>query len=140
MSARVIDGRALATGLRVKYAESVAELARDGIVPGLAVIVVGSDSASHLYVRNKIRACDECGVRSFLHSLYTDATEAEVLDLIGKLNVDPSVHGILVQLPLPLQIDVRRVLETIAVDKDVDGFHLYNVGALTVGRSEERRV
>jgi len=68
MSARVIDGRALATGLRVKYAESVAELARDGIVPGLAVIVVGSDSASHLYVRNKIRACDECGVRSFLLS------------------------------------------------------------------------
>lgn len=135
MSARVIDGRALAAGLRVTYAASVAELARDGIVPGLAVIVVGRDPASHLYVRNKIRACDECGVRSFLHALSADATEAEVLDLIGELNADPSVHGILVQLPLAPQIDVRRVLETIAVDKDVDGFHLYNVGALTVGES-----
>jgi methylenetetrahydrofolate dehydrogenase (NADP+)/methenyltetrahydrofolate cyclohydrolase len=135
MSAGVIDGRALAAGLRAMYAVSVAELARGGVVPGLAVVVVGGDPASHLYVRNKIRACDECGVRSYLHALVADASEAQVLELIVRLNADPEVHGILVQLPLPPQIGVRRVLETIDVAKDVDGFHLYNVGALTVGES-----
>jgi methylenetetrahydrofolate dehydrogenase (NADP+) / methenyltetrahydrofolate cyclohydrolase len=135
MSARVIDGRALAAGLRAMYAVSVAELARGGVVPGLAVVVVGGDPASHLYVRNKIRACDECGVRSYLHALGADASEVQVLELIARLNADPEVHGILVQLPLPPQIGVRRVLETIDVTKDVDGFHLYNVGALTVGES-----
>jgi methylenetetrahydrofolate dehydrogenase (NADP+)/methenyltetrahydrofolate cyclohydrolase len=133
MTAQIIDGKALAKRLRQGFRERVAALAGDGIVPGLAVILVGDNSASRVYVGNKIKACQECGVLSFHHGLPTDASEAAVLELIGSLNCDPAVHGILVQLPLPPHIDGRRVLEAIAVDKDVDGFHLYNVGALVVG-------
>jgi methylenetetrahydrofolate dehydrogenase (NADP+)/methenyltetrahydrofolate cyclohydrolase len=104
-------------------------------VPGLAVILVGDNPASHVYVANKVKACEESGVRSFMHRFPADVAETELLDRIAALNLDPATHGILVQLPLPPQVEVRRVLESIVVDKDVDGFHLYNVGALVVGNS-----
>lgn len=134
MSAKIIDGKALAQKLRGGFRARVAALHGQGIVPGLAVILVGTDPASQVYVGKKVRACEDTGVRSFRHALPADAGEAAVLALIDRLNHDPAVHGILVQLPLPPGIDVRRVLEAIAVDKDVDGFHLYNVGSLVVGQ------
>jgi len=133
MSGQIIDGNAVAHFLRRGMRERAEKLAVTGVRPGLAVILVGSDPASQVYVRNKIRACEECGVRSEKHLLSADVSEAEVLALIARLNADPRVHGILVQLPLPKQVDMRRVLEAINVDKDVDGFHLYNVGGLMVG-------
>jgi methylenetetrahydrofolate dehydrogenase (NADP+) / methenyltetrahydrofolate cyclohydrolase len=132
-TAQMIDGRALSRQLRESLRERVRALAKRGVVPGLAVILVGENAASSVYVANKVKACAESEVRSFFHGLRVTVCESELLDLIGRLNGDPSVHGILVQLPLPSHIDVRRVLETILVDKDVDGFHLYNVGALVVG-------
>jgi methylenetetrahydrofolate dehydrogenase (NADP+)/methenyltetrahydrofolate cyclohydrolase len=135
VSARIIDGRALAKRLRGRFRERVGALIDKGVQPGLAVILVGENPASRVYVGNKVKACEECGVDSFRHSLPAEASEAELLALIQRLNADPSVHGILVQLPLPPHIDVRRVLEAIAVDKDVDGFHLYNVGGLVVGNT-----
>ncbi len=135
MTARIIDGKALAKSLRGKFRKRVDVLIEKGVQPGLAVILVGENPASKVYVGNKVKACEECGVESFRHTLPADAPEAELLALIQRLNADPSVHGILVQLPLPPHIDVRRVLEAIAVDKDVDGFHLYNVGGLVVGNS-----
>jgi methylenetetrahydrofolate dehydrogenase (NADP+)/methenyltetrahydrofolate cyclohydrolase len=135
MTAKIIDGKALAKSLRVKFRQRVETLLAKGVRPGLAVILVGDNPASKVYVGNKIKACEECGVQSFHHSLPGDTPEAEVLALIRRLNADPSVHGILVQLPLPPHIDVRNVIESIAVDKDVDGFHLYNVGGLVVGNS-----
>ncbi|MCC7461556.1 MAG: bifunctional methylenetetrahydrofolate dehydrogenase/methenyltetrahydrofolate cyclohydrolase FolD [Gammaproteobacteria bacterium] len=133
MTARIIDGLALAHRLRRDMKVRADRLAHLGLRPGLAVVLVGSDPASQVYVRNKIRACDECGVRSERHALDAEVSEADVLGLIGRLNRDPSIHGILVQLPLPPHIDMRRVLEAIDVSKDVDGFHLYNVGARVVG-------
>lgn len=111
------------------------ELARRDVRPGLAVVLLGESPASQVYVRNKIKACEECGLTSFPHMLPAGVRESELLELIDQLNRDESVHGILVQLPLPKHIDMRRVLESIAVDKDVDGFHLYNVGSLVVGNS-----
>jgi methylenetetrahydrofolate dehydrogenase (NADP+)/methenyltetrahydrofolate cyclohydrolase len=135
MTAQIIDGKALAKSLRIKFRERVNALAGKGIQPGLAVILVGENPASKVYVGNKVKACEDCGVASFRHSLSADAPEAEVLALIRELNADPSIHGILVQLPLPPHIDVRRVIEAIDVNKDVDGFHLYNVGGLVVGNS-----
>ena len=135
MTARIIDGKALAKRLRGKFRERVDDLVAKGVRPGLAVILVGENPASKVYVGNKVKACEECGVDSFRHTLPADIPEAELLALIQRLNADDSVHGILVQLPLPPHIDVRRVLEAIAVDKDVDGFHLYNVGGLVVGNS-----
>ena len=135
MSAQIIDGKALAKSLRLRFRERVAALRTRGLQPGLAVILVGDNPASRVYVGNKIKACEECGVQSFHHALPGEATEAQVLELIARLNADPAVHGILVQLPLPPHIDVRRVIEGIAVDKDVDGFHLYNVGGLVVGNT-----
>jgi methylenetetrahydrofolate dehydrogenase (NADP+)/methenyltetrahydrofolate cyclohydrolase len=133
MTAKIIDGLALAHRLRRDMKARADRLATSGLRPGLAVILVGTDPASQVYVRNKIRACDECGVRSERHTLPAEVGEADVLELIGKLNRDPAIHGILVQLPLPAHIDMRRVLEAIDISKDVDGFHLYNVGALMVG-------
>ena len=135
MTARIIDGKGLAKSLRQGFRQRVARLREEGIAPGLAVIQVGSNPASQVYVGNKVRACEESGVRSFHHALAGDIPEARLLALIEEMNGDPRVHGILVQLPLPGHIDVRRVLEAIAVDKDVDGFHLYNVGGLVVGGS-----
>lgn len=135
MTAQIIDGKALAKSLRIKFRDRVRLLQDRGITPGLAVILVGDNPASRVYVGNKVKACEECGVTSFHHSLAADTPESEILSLIAKLNGDSTVHGILIQLPLPPQIDVRRVLEAISVNKDVDGFHLYNVGGLVVGNT-----
>ncbi len=135
MTAQIIDGKHLARRLRARFRERVAALSARGIVPGLAVVLVGDNPASQVYVANKVKACEESGVRSFMHRFPADCAEAGLLDRIASLNVDPTTHGILVQLPLPPQVEVRRVLESIVVDKDVDGFHLYNVGALVIGNS-----
>jgi len=136
MTARIIDGKAIAKKLRAEYAERIVALkAQHSVVPGIAVILVGDNPASEVYVRNKISACRETGIHSELVRLPADAPEAEVLARIDALNADPAVHGILVQLPLPPHIDVPKVLERIDVSKDVDGFHLYNVGALVVGNT-----
>jgi methylenetetrahydrofolate dehydrogenase (NADP+)/methenyltetrahydrofolate cyclohydrolase len=135
MAAQIIDGKALSRRLRVGYKERVARLREHHIQPGLAVILVGDNPASRVYVGNKIKACEECGVHSIHVALDADASEAELLQAIARLNADDAVHGILVQLPLPAHIEVRKVLEAIAVHKDVDGFHLYNVGGLVVGNT-----
>jgi len=136
MTARIIDGKAIAKKLRAEYAERIVALkANHGVVPGIAVILVGDNPASEVYVRNKISACRETGIHSELVRLPADTPESEVLARIDALNADPAVHGILVQLPLPSHIDVPKVLERISVGKDVDGFHLYNVGALVVGNT-----
>src|SRR5262245_10201611 len=136
MSARIIDGNAVAATIRAECKARVQALeGRAGVTPGLAVVLVGEDPASKVYVRNKIRACEAVGIKSFSHRLTADVTTAELVRLIDQLNVDPAVHGILVQLPLPKHIDMRRVLETISADKDVDGFHLYNVGGLILGNT-----
>lgn len=134
MTAKLIDGRKVAEHIRSECRERVANLAvRSGLVPALAVILVGGDAASAIYVRNKVRACEAVGVRSISHHFPATVSNDELLGLIGQLNVNPEIHGILVQLPLPPHIDMARVLETITPDKDVDGFHLYNVGGLVTG-------
>ncbi|HPQ96068.1 MAG TPA: tetrahydrofolate dehydrogenase/cyclohydrolase catalytic domain-containing protein, partial [Thiolinea sp.] len=135
MSARIIDGKALSRQLRQNFRRHAEHLKQQGIVPGLAVVLVGDNPASRVYVNNKIKACEECGVHSSTHSLPADTREADLLQRIEALNADDTVHGILVQLPLPAHIDMRRVLEAIDVNKDVDGFHLYNVGALATGNT-----
>ena len=134
-AAQLIDGKALAHRLRAAMRMRSQALRTAGRPPGLAVVLVGEDPASAVYVRNKLRACEECGVQSSSYRLPSRTSEEDVLALVRKLNGDRSIHGILVQLPLPAHIDVRRVIESIAVEKDVDGFHLYNVGALVLGDS-----
>jgi methylenetetrahydrofolate dehydrogenase (NADP+)/methenyltetrahydrofolate cyclohydrolase len=131
--AKIIDGVAVAADIRRGLKSRVASLRERGIVPGLAVIIVGDNPASRLYVRNKIRACDEVGIKSFRFDFPQAAGPDEVLALIATLNRRPDVHGILVQLPLPPQFAIGEVLRAISPDKDVDGFHLYNVGGLVVG-------
>lgn len=134
MTAKIIDGRSVSAQLRLGQIERVRSLASNhGVVPGLAVILVGGDPASAVYVRNKIRACEAVGIASQSHQLPPDVTNETLLSLVDKLNANRSVHGILIQLPLPLQIALANVLERISIDKDVDGFHLYNVGALVTG-------
>ena len=134
MTARVIDGKAVAARLREEYKVRIAGLRTEhGITPGLTVILVGEDPASQVYVRNKIRDCAEVGIRSSLIELPAPTSEAELLARIDALNADANVHGILIQLPLPKHVEIRKVLERISVDKDVDGFHLYNVGGLVTG-------
>ncbi|MGE0012508.1 MAG: bifunctional methylenetetrahydrofolate dehydrogenase/methenyltetrahydrofolate cyclohydrolase FolD [Azoarcus sp.] len=135
MTAQIIVGKALSKQLRVGFRERVEKLVEQGVRPGLAVILVGDNPASRVYVGNKVKACEECGVRSVHVALPADTPESEMLARIAQLNADPTVHGILIQLPLPEHIDVRRVLEAISVHKDVDGFHLYNVGGLVVGNT-----
>ena len=126
----------MASVCRAHDADRVAKLrSTHGVTPGLAVILVGEDPASAVYVANKVRACELAGVRSISHRLPATITNAELLGRIVELNADPTVHGILVQLPLPPHIDMAQVLETISVDKDVDGFHLYNVGGLVTGQT-----
>lgn len=135
MAAQIIDGQALAQTMRGELAERAAALrAAHGIQPTLAVILVGEDAASHVYVRNKVAACDKAGFRSLRFDYPTQVEPVEVLSRIAELNADPSVHGILVQLPLPEHFDEALVLEAIAPEKDVDGFHAENVGALTQGQ------
>jgi methylenetetrahydrofolate dehydrogenase (NADP+) / methenyltetrahydrofolate cyclohydrolase len=134
MVAQIIDGFAIAAELRRDIAVRAAEMKEThGVVPGLAVVLVGDDAASAVYVRNKLKATAECGLRSVEHVLPANTSEADLLDLVGKLNADPSVHGILVQLPLPKQIDADKVLGLIDPDKDVDGFHPVNAGRLSIG-------
>jgi len=133
MTAKIIDGVAVSTAIRTEIAQRVVALRDKGVTPGLAVIVVGSDPASAVYVRNKMRACAEVGIRSFKYEFAADCAPEPVLDLIAELNSRADVHGILVQLPLPAHFPIPQILQTISADKDVDGFHLYNVGGLVVG-------
>jgi methylenetetrahydrofolate dehydrogenase (NADP+) / methenyltetrahydrofolate cyclohydrolase len=135
MTAKIIDGIAIAREVRIGIAARAAVLKSHGIVPALTVILVGDDPASSIYVRNKVRACGEVGIKSEVVRLPADESEESLLAHIRVLNDAPDVHGILVQLPLPPQISPRRVLETISVAKDVDGFHLYNVGGLVIGQT-----
>jgi methylenetetrahydrofolate dehydrogenase (NADP+) / methenyltetrahydrofolate cyclohydrolase len=134
MTARIIDGKAIAAGLRDKVADAVRRLARDcGIVPGLAVVLVGDNPASESYVRSKMKMTAGSGMRSFDHRLPAATSEAELLELMGRLNAEPAVHGILVQLPLPKHIDTQKVIAAIDPAKDVDGFHPVNAGRLSAG-------
>ena len=131
-----IDGKAFAAELRGRVATAVSRLGSShGLIPGLAVVLVGEDPASEVYVRNKGKQTVEVGMASFEHRLSDQTTERELLVLIDQLNSDPTVHGILVQLPLPAQINTHAVINAIDPDKDVDGFHLINVGRLTTGES-----
>ena len=132
----IIDGKAFAAELRGRVATAVSHLeSSHGLIPGLAVVLVGEDPASEVYVRNKGKQTVEVGMASFEHRLSDQTTERELLMLIDQLNSDPTVHGILVQLPLPAQINTHAVINAIDPDKDVDGFHLINVGRLTTGES-----
>ncbi|WP_134500404.1 bifunctional methylenetetrahydrofolate dehydrogenase/methenyltetrahydrofolate cyclohydrolase FolD [Microvirga pakistanensis] len=133
MSATIIDGKAHAQGLRARIADAAASLSSRGVTPGLAVVIVGEDPASQLYVKNKARQTVEVGMRSFEHVLPASTTEAELLALVAGLNADPAVDGILVQLPLPKQIDAQKIIEAIDPAKDVDGFHPINAGKLMTG-------
>src|SRR5215210_5811023 len=133
MTARLIDGKGIAADLRARVARQVARLAADGVTPGLAVVLVGENSASQVYVRSKGRHTIEAGMRSFDHALPASTSEAELLELVARLNADEQVDGILVQLPLPSQIDPQKVIEAIDPAKDVDGFHPVNAGKLATG-------
>ena len=134
--ATIIDGKAFAADLRARIGAAVGELhGAHGLKPGLAVVLVGEDPASQVYVRNKGRQTVQAGMDSFEHKLPADTDQGELLALVERLNRDPAVHGILVQLPLPGQIDESKVINAIAVDKDVDGFHIENVGKLSIGEA-----
>ena len=133
MPARILDGKALAAQVRARVKDEVAALSRRGIRPGLAVILAGDDPASRVYVRNKTRACEETGVHSQQIDYPASVTQEELIRRISKLNAEPSIHGILVQLPLPAGIDAAAVLKAVSPDKDVDGFHPANLGALLAG-------
>ncbi|WP_432255840.1 bifunctional methylenetetrahydrofolate dehydrogenase/methenyltetrahydrofolate cyclohydrolase FolD [Limimaricola sp. AA108-03] len=135
MSATIIDGKAFAADIRGRVAEQVAALKADhGITPGLAVVLVGSDAASEVYVRSKGRMTVEVGMESFEHRLPEETSEADLLSLVAQLNADPAVHGILVQLPLPGHMNSDAVINAIDPAKDVDGFHISNVGLLGTGQ------
>ena len=133
MTGRVIDGVKLAATIREDVAARAAVLTTKGVKPGLAVILVGQDPASQVYVRNKVAACEKAGLRSVLEQYPADMTQEALLSRIETLNSDHRIHGILVQLPLPKHIDSHRVIETIAAQKDVDGFHVSNAGLLMTG-------
>ena len=134
MPAQLLDGNALSKKLRAEIAARGAIVTAKGVRPGLAVIMVGENPASQVYVRNKVKACEDVGFHSVLERYSAELGEEELLARIATLNADPSIHGILVQLPLPEQIAAERVLEAIAPEKDVDGFHVANAGALMVGQ------
>lgn len=134
MTATIIDGKAIAQERRSAMAERVAELAGLGVVPGLAVVIVGEDPASEVYVRNKHKACEEVGIRSFKHEMAADTSQEDLLALVAELNADPEVNGVLVQLPLPEHIDSDAVIDAIDPDKDVDGFHPVSAGRLLIGK------
>ena len=135
MNAEVIDGKAFAATLRVEITKGVEQVkAAHGITPGLAVVLVGEDPASQVYVRNKGKACEQAGIASFETILPATTTQAALLAEIARLNADPAVHGILVQLPLPAHMDAQAVINAIDPAKDVDGFHVINAGRLAVGQ------
>ena len=134
MTATIIDGKAIAAGLCARVAAEVRRVvSAHGLVPGVAVVMVGSNPASEVYVRSKTRQVAEAGMRSFDHRLPETATEAELLALVARLNADPDVHGILIQLPLPPQVDTATVIAALDPAKDVDGFHPLNIGRLAAG-------
>jgi methylenetetrahydrofolate dehydrogenase (NADP+)/methenyltetrahydrofolate cyclohydrolase len=133
MTAQLIDGIALSKKLRAEVAQRAAALKARGVVPGLAVILVGDDPASAVYVRNKVKACEEHGIHSVLEKHDASMTEAELLARLAALNADPSIHGILVQMPLPKHIDPHKVIETISTAKDVDGYSVQSAGDLMTG-------
>ncbi len=134
MAARVLDGKALAQRVRQEVAAEVARLKEQaGVVPGLTVVLVGDDPASRVYVRNKQNACREAGMNGTIERMPSDTPQAVLIETIDRLNADPRVHGILVQLPLPRQVDERAVLDRVDPRKDVDGFHPVNVGLLASG-------
>mgnify|MGYP001001727612 FL=1 len=134
MTAQLIDGNALSKQLRAEVAQRSAALLAKGITPGLAVVLVGENPASQVYVRNKVKACHDSGLHSVLEQYPATMTEAELLTRVEVLNNDPTIHGILVQLPLPAHIDAQKVIEAISPAKDVDGFHVASAGALMVGQ------
>ena len=133
MTAQLIDGNALSRQLRTEVAQRAAALKARGTTPGLAVVLVGDNPASQVYVRNKVKACEDSGLHSVLEKYEADMTEAALLARVQALNNDPSIHGILVQLPLPQHIDAQKVIEAISPAKDVDGFHIASAGALMTG-------
>jgi methylenetetrahydrofolate dehydrogenase (NADP+)/methenyltetrahydrofolate cyclohydrolase len=135
MSAQLIDGNLLSKQLRSEVAQRVAALGAKGVKPGLAVVLVGDNPASQVYVRNKVKSCEEVGFHSVLEKYEATMTEAELLARVDALNKDPSIHGILVQLPLPAHIDDHKVIEAISPAKDVDGFAVESAGALMVGET-----
>ena len=134
MTGRIIDGVALAGKIREEVAARTAALVAVGTKPGLAVVLVGSDPASQVYVKNKVAACQKAGLHSVLEQYPPTLSQAELLERVRALNADPAIHGILVQLPLPAHIDAHLVIETIAPEKDVDGFHISNAGLLMTGK------
>ena len=133
-TAQIIDGNALSRQLRTEVTQRAAALRGRGLPPGLAVVLVGDNQASQVYVRNKVKACHESGLHSVLEQYPATMTEAELLARVDVLNNDPTIHGILVQLPLPAHIDAQKVIEAISPAKDVDGFHVASAGALMVGQ------
>ena len=133
MTALIIDGKSLAARLRQQLVPRIDALKARGHGPGLAVILVGDDPASAVYVRNKIKSCEDCGIRSLFERLPATVSEGDLLAVIARFNADPAIHGILVQLPLPKHLDAQRVLESIAFDKDVDGLHATNAGLTLMG-------
>ncbi len=133
MSARLLDGVALGRTIREEVAVEAAALRARGVTPGLAVIIVGEDPASQVYVRNKGRACEEAGMKSVTHRLPAETAEEDILRLIDEVNADASIHGLLVQTPLPRHVNTARVLHRVSPGKDVDGFHPVNVGKLVLG-------
>ncbi len=133
MTAQIIDGNALSKQLRTEVATRAQALKAKGITPGLAVVLVGDNPASQVYVRNKVKACEDSGLHSVLEKYEATMTEADLLARVEALNNDPSIHGILVQLPLPAHIDAQKVIEAISPAKDVDGFHIASAGALMTG-------
>ena len=135
MTAKIIDGKQIAEFFRAETKLRVDRLLAAGLRPGLAVVIVGDDPASQVYVRNKARACESIGMHSEVHALVGSTTQQTLTAFVGKLNANPAIHGILVQLPLPKGIDDRAVIEAIAPDKDVDGFHYANMGALVIDES-----
>jgi methylenetetrahydrofolate dehydrogenase (NADP+)/methenyltetrahydrofolate cyclohydrolase len=133
MTAQTIDGNALSRQLRTEVAERALSLKAHGVTPGLAVVLVGDNPASQVYVRNKVKACHDAGLHSVLEQYPADLSEAELLARVDALNNDPAIHGILVQLPLPAHINAQKVIEAISPAKDVDGFHIASAGALMTG-------
>jgi methylenetetrahydrofolate dehydrogenase (NADP+)/methenyltetrahydrofolate cyclohydrolase len=133
MTAQLIDGNALSRQLRADVSARVTDLKAKGITPGLAVVLVGDNPASQVYVRNKVKACEDTGMHSVLERWPATLSEAELLARVDSLNHDATIHGILVQLPLPAHIDAQKVIEAISPDKDVDGFHIASAGALMTG-------
>lgn len=133
MTAKIIDGNAIAKLVRAEWKKRVQSLKNSGVVPGLAVLIIGENTASQVYVRHKVKACEDIGIHSEKYEFSANVAEQTVLECIATLNASPAIHGILIQLPLPAHFESRRLLEAIAMEKDVDGFNLYNVGALVAG-------